>query len=147
MKIYIGTDHAGFELKEQLKVLLSDLGCEVEDKGAFTFDPTDDYPDFVRPVAEAVAQDEGSFGIVFGKSGEGEAMATDKVEGIRTAVYYGGSLDIPRLAREHNNANVLSLGAGFLTEDEAKQAVKIFIETPFSGEERHQRRVEKIEDV
>ena len=146
MKIYIGTDHAGFELKEQLKVFLSDLGWEVEDKGAFSFDPTDDYPDFVRPVAEAVALDEGSFGIVLGKSGEGEAMVTDKVEGIRTAVYYGGSLDIPRLAREHNNANVLSLGAGFLTEDEAKQAVKIFIETPFSGEERHERRVEKIEN-
>ncbi len=147
MKIYIGTDHAGFELKESLKTYLVDLGCVVEDKGAFTFDPTDDYPDFVRPVAEAVAKDEGSLGVVLGKSGEGEAMVTDKVEGIRTAVYYGGSLDIPRLAREHNNANILSLGAGFLTEDEAKQAVKIFIETPFSAEERHERRIEKIEDV
>ncbi len=147
MKIYIGTDHAGFELKEKLVGFLSDLGHDVEDKGAFTFDPTDDYPDFVRPVAEAVAQDEGSLGIVLGKSGEGEAMVTDKVEGIRTAVYYGGSLDIPRLAREHNNANILSLGAGFLSEDEAKQAVKIFIETPFSGEARHERRVEKIESL
>ncbi len=146
MKIYIGTDHAGFELKEQIKVFLGDLGHSVIDKGAFSFNPNDDYPDFVRPVAEAVAGDEGSLGIVLGKSGEGEAMATDKVEGIRTAVYYGGSIDIPRLAREHNNANILSLGAGFLTEDEAKQAVKIFIETPFSGEERHERRVEKIEN-
>ena len=147
MKIYIGTDHAGFELKEKLKTYLSDLGYAVEDKGAFTLTPTDDYPDFVRPVAEAVAREEGSFGIVLGKSGEGEAMVTDKIEGIRTAVYYGGSLDIPRLAREHNNANILSIGAGFVTEDEAKEAVKIFLETPFSGEERHERRVEKIEDL
>lgn len=146
MKIYIGTDHAGFELKEKLKPFLADLGYEVEDKGAFSYNESDDYPDFVRPVAEAVASNEGSLGIVLGKSGEGEAMVTDKVKGIRTAVYYGGSLDIPRLAREHNNANILSLGAGFLTEDEAKEAVKIFIKTPFSGEERHERRVEKIEN-
>ncbi len=145
MKIYFGTDHAGFELKEKLKTYLSDLGYTVEDKGAFALNPTDDYPDFIRPVAEAVASDEGSFGIVLGKSGEGEEMVADKVHGIRSAVYYGGPLDIPMLARKHNNANILSLGAGFLSDDEAKQAVKIFIETPFSSEERHERRINKIE--
>ena len=145
MKIYIGTDHAGFELKEKLKIFLSNMGHTFLDKGAFSFDQNDDYPDFIKPVAEAVSSDEGSLGIVLGKSGQGEAMAANKTHGIRCAVYYGGPLDIPMLARKHNNANILSLGAGFLSDDEAKQAVKIFIETPFSNEERHERRINKIE--
>ncbi len=145
MKIYIGSDHAGFALKEKLIPFLTGLGHEVEDRGAYTLDPQDDYPDFVMPVAEAVSKDFGSMGIVLGGSGEGEAMATDKFEGIRTALWYGGNLEIVRLSREHNNANILSLGARFISEDEAKQAVKLWLETPFSNDERHLRRIDKMD--
>ncbi len=145
MKIYIGSDHAGFELKEKLIPFLNELGHEVEDRGAFEFNPIDDYPDFVKPVAEAVSRDFGSMGIVLGGSGEGEAIATDKIEGIRTALWYGGNMDVVKLSREHNNANILSLGARFITETEAKEAVKLWLETPFSGDERHIRRIEKLD--
>jgi ribose 5-phosphate isomerase B len=144
MKVYIGSDHAGYELKEKLKIYLSELDYEVEDMGAFELEKDDDYPDFIKPVAHAVADDPESLGIVLGGSGEGEEMAANKVEGIRATEYYGGNLEIVKLSREHNNANVLSLGARFVKEDEAKEAVKIFLETPFSNEERHIRRIEKI---
>ena len=147
MKIYIGSDHAGYELKEKLKVFLGGLSYKVEDKGSFAYDPADDYPDFITPVAEAVSKEEGSFGIVLGASGEGEEMDANKVEGIRAAEFYGGNMEIVKLAREHNDANILSLGARFVSEDEAKEAVKIFLETPFSGEERHKRRIEKISEI
>ncbi len=146
MKIYIGSDHAGYELKEKIKIFLGDLKYEIEDKGAYEYNPTDDYPDFVTPVAEAVAE-HGGFGIVLGGSGEGEAIDANKVEGIRAAEYYGGNVEIVKLAREHNDANILSLGAKFVSEDEAKEAIKIFLETPFSGEARHERRIEKIHEV
>lgn len=144
MKIYIGSDHAGFELKGKLIPFIKELGHEVEDKGAYSLDPKDDYPDFVLPVAEAVAADPGSMGIVLGGSGEGEAIAADKVDGVRTALWYGGSMDIVRLSREHNDANILSLGARFINEAEAKEAVRLWLETPFSGDERHVRRIEKL---
>ena len=144
MKVYIGTDHAGYELKETIKAYLQESGLEVVDKGAFEYNPEDDYPDFIIPTAEAVAADPESLGIVLGGSGEGEEMAANKVEGIRAAEYYGGATDIVKLSREHNNANILSLGARFITEAQAKEAVKVFLETPFSGEERHIRRIEKI---
>ncbi len=144
MKTYISSDHAGFDLKEKLKAFLVELGHEVEDKGAFTFDSNDDYPDYVRPVAEAVVGENGSFGIVLGKSGEGEAMVANRVNGIRAAVYYGGNLEIIKLSREHNDANILSLGAGFLSEDKAKEAVKLWLETSFSNEDRHVRRISKL---
>ena len=145
MKVFIGTDHAGFELKGKLVPFLKDLGHEVVDKGGFELNKDDDYPDFIKPVAEAVAEEKGSFGIILGGSGEGEEMSANKIEGIRAAEYYGGNLDIVKLAREHNGANILSLGARFITEDEAKEAVKIFLETKFSGDERHIRRINKIE--
>lgn len=145
MKIYIGSDHAGFELKQKLIPFLIELGHEVEDKGAFEYNRDDDYPDFVMPVAEAVSANSGSRGIVLGGSGEGEAIATDRFEGVRTAVWYGGNMDIVRLSREHNDANVLSLGARFINEDEAKEAVKLWLETPFSADERHIRRIEKLD--
>lgn len=145
MKIYIGSDHAGFELKEKLIPFLNELGHEVEDRGAFELNPTDDYPDFVIPVAEAVSKDFGSMGIVLGGSGQGEAVATGRVEGIRTASWYGGNLDVVKLSREHNNANILSLGARFIGESEAKEAVKLWLETPFPGDERHIRRIEKLD--
>jgi ribose 5-phosphate isomerase B len=145
MKIYIGSDHAGYELKEKLKIYLGSLDCEVTDKGAFNLDPTDDYPDFIRPVANEVTKDENSFGIILGGSGEGEQISANKIDGIRAIEYYGGNLEIIKLGREHNNANVLSLGARFMTEEEAKEAVRIFLQTQFSNDERHIRRINKLE--
>ncbi len=151
MKIYIGADHAGYELKEKIKAYLSslDLGYEVIDKGAFSFDPNDDYPDFVTPVAKAVAEGpelvEGRMGIILGGSGEGEAMDANRIEGVRACEFYGGNLDVVKVSREHNDANILSLGARFVSEDEAKQAVDVFLNTKFSGDERHIRRIEKFD--
>lgn len=146
MKVHIGADHAGYNLKETLKGYLSTWGYEVIDHGAFELNEHDDYPDFVRPVAEAVSKDlEGSRGVVLGGSGQGEDMVADKVSGIRSAEYYGGNLEIVKLAREHNDANILSLGARFISGDEAKEAVKLFLTTEFSGDERHVRRIEKLE--
>jgi ribose 5-phosphate isomerase B len=145
MKIYIGGDHAGFELKEKLKIYLKELGHNIVDKGAFSLDENDDYPDFIKPTAEAVSKDEGSIGIVLGGSGEGEAIDANKVHGIRAIEYYGKNKEIVKLGREHNNANVLSLGARFLSEGEAKEAVEIFLNTKFSLGERHIRRIKKIE--
>ena len=144
MKVHIGTDHAGYELKEKLKVDVKQLGYLVADKGAFELNESDDYPDFVRPVAEAVVAEPGTFGIVLGKSGQGEAMCANRVIGARCAVYYGGPGEILTLEREHNNANMLSLGARFVTDDEAMEAVKVFLETKFSGDERHVRRLAKF---
>ena len=145
--IYLASDHAGFELKEEIKKYLLGLGMEVEDMGAFRFDPDDDYPDFVRLAAQAVANDpERSRGIVLGGSGQGEAIAANKVQGIRAAVYYGGPLDIVKLSRTHNDANILSLGARFLTAEQAIEAVKVWLATPFEGG-RHERRILKIEKL
>ena len=154
MKIYLGTDHAGYELKNKLRDYLTGLGHEVDDKGPFAFDKEDDYPDFVRPCAEAVASDAESIGIVLGASGQGEAMCANRVPGARCALYYGkaGSqtdmsgltLDMISSTRQHNHANMLSLGARFLSEEEAKSAVDTFIKTAFSNEERHARRVAKL---
>jgi ribose 5-phosphate isomerase B len=145
--VYIGSDHAGYELKEKLKIFLGELGYKVTDKGAFKLDNEDDYPDFIVPVAEAVASDEGSFGIILGGSGQGEQIVANKIDGIRAVEYYGGDLDIVKLGREHNNANIISLGARFINEDQAKDAVKIFLDTPFSNEERHERRIEEINKI
>lgn len=146
MKIYIGSDHAGFILKEKIKEYLSSLAHEVIDKGAFELNPTDDYPDFIIPTAEEVAKDQQSLGIVLGGSGQGEQISANKVDGIRAIEYYGGPLEIVKLGREHNNANILSLGARFVNDEEALEAVKIFIETIFSNEERHVRRLEEIKN-
>jgi ribose 5-phosphate isomerase B len=152
MNIHIAADHAGFDLKEQLKTYITELGYTVTDHGAFTLDTNDDYPDFVTPCAEAVAADEQSGdlsrvsrGIVIGGSGQGEAMDANRISGIRATEYYGGDVEIVRISREHNNANVLSLGARFMSEEEAKEAVKVFLETPFSGEKRHERRIDKMD--
>lgn len=160
-KLFIAADHTGIALKTALVSYLQDaLAREVEDLGAYELVPDDDYPDLVRPCAERVAGTPGSLGIVIGGSGQGEAMAANRVPGVRAAVYYGqahaeGSIDafgapaldgydIVRLAREHNDANVLSLAARFLTEEDAKEAVRIFVEAPFTHEERHQRRISKL---
>ena len=149
MKIYFASDHAGFELKDVLmRMVVEDFELAVEDCGAYEFDDTDDYPDFIKVAAAAVANDpEESIAIILGGSGQGEAMAANRFPGVRACVYYGGPLDIVSLSREHNDANVLSLGARFLSEDEAKEALKIWLDTPFSGEERHDRRIAKIDSV
>jgi ribose 5-phosphate isomerase B len=167
MKIYIGSDHAGFELKNKLIDFLKDLGHEVNDQGPFEYDANDDYPDFIRPVAESVADGggpegiEGPFGVIIGGGGQGEAIVANRVKGVRAAVFYGPrqavqAVDVSgrestdqyegiKLAREHNNANVLSLAARFITDDEAKTATKLFLDTKFTGEERHVRRIKKID--
>lgn len=146
IKIYIGSDHAGYELKEKLKIYLGSLGYEVEDKGAYFLDIDDDYPDFIIPVATEVSKDNNSFGIILGGSGQGEQISANKIKGIRAIEYYGGNLDIIKLGREHNDANILSLGARFINENEAKESVKLFIEIPFSNEERHIRRLNEIKN-
>ena len=157
MRIFLGADHAGFELKEVLKTYLRDeLGYEISDEGAFAFNPGDDYPDFVRIVAKRVAGDpEQSRGIILGGSGQGEAIMANRFKNVRAVVYYGlpraessGSedLDIIKLSREHNDANILSFGARFVTAEEAKRAVKLWLETKTSPEERHARRIKKIDN-
>lgn len=163
MRIYIGSDHTGYEIKEKLKTYLAELGLgyEVTDKGAFKYDADDDYPDFIRPVAEAVVKDEGSFGVLLGGSGQGEAMCANRVKGARTAVFYGevlpkgpidikgtksvDSFEIIKLSRKHNDANILSLGVRFLSEDEIKFAIELFLSTKFENEERHMRRIKKLD--
>lgn len=145
MHIYLASDHAGFELKKTLAEFLEKEGHTVEDIGPHAFDPEDDYPDHVVPLAHNVAQDSGSFGIAIGGSGQGEAVAANRVRGIRAAVYYGGNEDILTLSREHNDANILSLGARFLSPEEAKRAVERWLGTHFSQEERHARRIAKLD--
>ena len=147
MKIHLATDHAGFELKEALKPYLVSLGHDVEDHGAVAYDADDDYPAYILAAARAVARDESARAIVLGKSGQGEAMVANRVPGVRAAVFYGGSMDVVRLSREHNDANVLSLGAQFVAKEEAEKAVRLWLATSFSGELRHIRRKETIEEL
>jgi ribose 5-phosphate isomerase B len=144
MTIILASDHAGFSLKEVLKKYLQEQGKEVEDMGAFMPNEQDDYPDFIVPAAKKVAENpQESFGIFFGATGQGEAIAANKVRGIRAAVYYGGALDLVARSRSHNSANVLSLGARFLTKEEAIDAVELWLRTDFQGG-RHERRIQKI---
>ena len=117
---------------------------EVEDIGPSVYIEGDDYPDYIVPMAQKVAQNKDFVGIGIGGSGQGEAIAANRIGGIRAAVYYGGSTDIVKLAREHNDANVLSLGARFVSNEEARSAVELFLTTPFSNEERHVRRIKKL---
>lgn len=148
IKIFLGADHAGFELKEKIKKFLSEQGFQVEDKGAFELNPDDDYPDFIIPVAEAISKDpENNRGIILGGSGQGEAIAANRFPNVRAAVFYGSSLDIITLSREHNNANILSLGARFLKDTEAIEAVKLWLQTPFSEDIRHRRRISKLDQL
>lgn len=145
MKIHLATDHAGYEHKEAVKAYLLGEGIEVVDHGATELVPEDDYPDYMIPCAQAVADDsDNSMAVIFGGSGQGEAMVANRVPGIRATVFYGGKTDILTLSREHNASNVLSLGARFLTPDEAIQAVTLWLATPFSNDERHLRRISKF---
>lgn len=145
--IYLATDHAGFELKEKIKEFLKEEGYEVKDFGAYHLDPADDYPDFISKAAEAVFQDPGSKAVILGGSGQGEAMAANKFPNVRAAVYYGKAQEMPVLTRQHNDANILSLGARFLSVGEALEAVRLFLQTPFSEDTRHIRRIEKIKQI
>lgn len=143
MTIYFGTDHAGFELKNSILAYVRDeLGYAVVDCGALEYNGEDDYPEFIRKAAEAVAVDpERTRALIFGGSGQGEAMVANKLPHVRATVYYGGAPEIVTLSREHNDANVLSLGARFLSIADAKEAVRVWLSTSFSGEERHVRRL------
>lgn len=144
MKIYLGSDHAGYTLKEAIKEHLLANGYLVEDLGAVNYNPIDDYPDMIFPVAEAVASDRESMGIILGGSGQGEAMAANRIKGVRAAVYYDGPDEIVKLSRQHNNANVLSLGARFIETDRALQVINIWLNEPFAGG-RHQNRIDKLD--
>lgn len=154
-KVYFAGDHAFFALKEVLMEQVRSMGHEVEDVGAHAYDAEDDYPDFITPCAKKVAETRDSFGIIGGASGQGEAMVANRVKGVRAAVFYGeppspqtdatgAVLDLISSARVHNDANVLSLGARFVSVEEAKRAVTKFLTTPFSDAERHIRRIKKF---
>lgn len=140
MRIYLGSDHAGFDLKNAIAAHLKENGHEVIDCGAHEYDAQDDYPAFCVACAENVRDDEGSLGIVLGGSGNGEQMAANKVKGIRCALVWNE--DIAKLAREHNNARVMSLGGRFHEEEDAFKMVDAFIAQPWSEEARHQRRID-----
>ena len=150
--IHIGADHAGFSLKEALVDYLKKLNYDVVDHGAPFYDEFDDYPDFVAPVGAAVSDRPNTVkGIVIGGSGQGEAMVANQFPNVRAVVFYGNKIfqgsDIIKLSREHNDANVLSLGARFISTGEAKSAVKEWLTTPFSGEYKHLRRIKKLEKI
>lgn len=162
--IYLGTDHTGFELKEKIKAFLKEEGYEVEDCGALEYDKYDDYPDFIGKTAEAVSKDpDNNRGIIFGGSGQGEAMVANKYKGVRCALFYSlatpveaidingnqseDPYEILKLTKIHNAANVLSIGVRFLTEDQIKKAIKTWLDAAWPTEERHIKRVEKIKEI
>ena len=144
MKIHLATDHAGLDLKNSIKEYLVREGHDVTDHGAHKYDALDDYPDFIFPCAKAVSEDQESKGIILGGSGQGEAMAANRIQGCRAAVYYSGPIEIVKLSREHNNANILSLGARFMTQDEIFGIIEIWFSEPFAAG-RHTKRVEKLD--
>lgn len=163
MKIALSTDHAGFQQLKVLKEFLADSGHDCVNFGPTEYHPDDDYPDFIRPAAEAVGNGQCEVGIILGGSGQGEAMTANRVSGVRCAVYYGpahavSALDVSghtaadeyeelRLTRQHNDANMLSLAGRFLDNEALELAVSIWLNTPFSGDERHTRRIAKIDNV
>lgn len=144
MIIALGTDHAGFDLKEVVKKFLEENNYEVKDFGAYEYDSADDYPDFINPTAEFVSKNNDAMGIIFGGSGQGEAMAANRYKGVRAAVFYGGSDKIVSLSRQHNNANILSLGSRFIEPEDAINVIKLWLSTEFEGG-RHQKRIEKLD--
>ncbi|WP_031507490.1 ribose-5-phosphate isomerase [Streptomyces megasporus] len=144
MRVYLGSDHAGYELKNHLVQWLKEAGHEPVDCGPHIYDAADDYPPFCLRAAERTAADEGSLGIVIGGSGNGEAIAANKVKGVRAALAW--SRETARLGREHNNANVISVGARMHTTEEAVSFVETFLATPFTGDERHVRRIDMLAD-
>jgi ribose 5-phosphate isomerase B len=142
--IVLATDHAGFELKEAVKKSLLELGFEVKDFGALEYEPNDDYPDFINPAAKFISENDNAMGIIFGGSGQGEAMAANRFKGVRAAVFYDGPDEIINLSRLHNNANVLSFGSRFIDAERAKELIKQWLSVEFEGG-RHQKRIEKLD--
>jgi ribose 5-phosphate isomerase B len=142
VRVHIGGDHAAFDLLDDLVTFLEGEGHDVTNHGPHQYDAADDYPVFVLRAAEAVAADPGSFGVVLGGSGNGEQMAANKVNGIRAALCYDDEL--ARLAREHNDAQVISIGARMNTVEQARSMVRVFLDTPFSGDPRHVRRIDMV---
>ena len=143
-RIVLATDHAGFKLKEAVKKSLLELGLEVKDFGAFEYESTDDYPDFINPAAKFISERDNTMGIIFGGSGQGEAMAANRFKGVRAAVFYDGPDEIINLSRLHNNANVLSFGSRFIDADRAIELIKKWLSVEFEGG-RHQKRIEKLD--
>ncbi len=142
MKVYIASDHGGYQLKSELKTYLTSLGYKVEDMGAHRLNPLDDYTDFIFPLAEKVAQSGTSLGIILGRTGNGEAIAANKVKGVRAGLCLNEAM--ARKTREHQNANILSLGSDFIDLETAKKIVDAFLETKYPKLERHVKRIEKI---
>ncbi|MGO1316318.1 MAG: ribose-5-phosphate isomerase [Cellulomonadaceae bacterium] len=142
MRIHIGSDHAGYDLKLHLVDHLRAAGHEVVDHGAYEYDPEDDYPAFCFAAAEATVADRGSLGVVIGGSGNGEQIAANKVKGVRAALAW--NLETATLARQHNDANVVAVGARQHTEEDATAFVEAFLAEPFSGVARHQRRIDEL---
>lgn len=150
MKIYVATDHAGFELKENIKKYLEEIGHEVYDCGALTLELGDGYPEYMAKAAESVQKDAmhaPAMAVIFGGSGQGEAIVANRYRHVRAIVYAGGNLELVKLGREHNDANIISIGARFVTDAEAKQAIDLFLSTPFSHDERHAERIIQIEEL
>ena len=145
MRVHIASDHAGYELKAIAITHLENNGHEVIDHGALTYDPQDDYPSFCFEAAQATVNDPGSLGIVIGGSGNGEQIAANKVRGARAALAW--NLQTARLAREHNNANVVGIGARMHTSEDALELIDAFLSEPYSNEPRHQRRIEILADL
>jgi ribose 5-phosphate isomerase B len=142
MRVYLGSDHAGFELKSHLLAHLAALGHEVVDCGPPAYQPDDDYPPYCLDTGTRVVADPGSLGVVIGGSGNGEQIAANKVRGVRAALAW--NVEIARLARQHNDANVISIGARMHPVAEAARLVEVFLDTPFSGDGRHARRIGQI---
>lgn len=144
MRVHIGSDHAGFELKNHLVGVLASGGHDVVDHGAPSYDADDDYPTYCIPTAQAVAAEPDSLGIVIGGSGNGEQIAANKVDGVRAALVYDH--DTAELGRKHNNANVMGIGARMHSLEEATELAQLFLATAFSQEQRHQRRIDLLTD-
>ncbi|HIF29878.1 MAG: RpiB/LacA/LacB family sugar-phosphate isomerase [bacterium] len=142
--IVLAADHAGFELKEEVKRSLLELNYEVKDFGAFEYESTDDYPDFINPAAQFISENNDTIGVIFGGSGQGEAMAANRFKGVRASVFYDGPDEIIDLSRLHNNANVLSFGSRFIKSERAIELIKQWLSVEFEGG-RHQRRIEKLD--
>jgi len=147
MKIFLATDHAGFNHKEALKKHLINNGHEIVDCGAEKFVEGDDYVPYMAKAAENVSKDSQSKAVIFGGSGEGEAMVANRFPNVRATEYYGGPLEIIKLSREHNDANVLSIGARFVSREDTLKVVDLWLTTEFSNEERHIRRIKEIDEI
>nr|ADI16953.1 ribose 5-phosphate isomerase rpib [uncultured Marinimicrobia bacterium HF0010_18O13] len=141
--IVLATDHAGFELKEHVKRFLKEKGYDIKDFGALEYNGLDDYPDFILPAAKFVSKHK-LIGIIFGGSGQGEAMAANRIKGIRAAVFYNGPNEIVELSRLHNNANILSIGARFVNNQEVEKVIELWLSTDFE-EGRHEKRINKLD--